>query len=429
MGDDEMSEKQQGVDWYKWWDSQVAAWEKQSQVTLREWIVRTLINRDIAAQPHTSTETRQEARIHINMPFSGRCSHPECWCNVEAETPEQRRLEAGDEKFDNWLRNRETPEQAGGERLVAGRYEGTFAQFTRRAGVLIHEEQAKPLPDNTLIAFLCDSIRMARESVASVTDDRDEAYQRGQRDMAEKAAQVTHGWHKRAMRLLDKITNGVDRATQLTLRSCAEEMDNAIRIQAPVALQKGERMPEGGSLEILVGKLVRAAVQLVILRGDLRMDDGDSFPAMDEATIEECVQDTWNALNGEGTCDDTPSKELTELYADLAARQPDAAPQPKTPPLEEVEAIPKMRNVSGDNTPPNMDRLRELTSKLEALVVPVDGAEFNVHNTAELLEQLRLAHRMVDEQRKVIEELKCTKLNDLLKAALSTPASEKEGGK
>ena len=49
---------------------------------------------------------------------------------------------------------------------VAGKYEGTFAQFTRRAGVLIEEEQAKPLPDNALIAFLCDAIRLAREAVA-----------------------------------------------------------------------------------------------------------------------------------------------------------------------------------------------------------------------------------------------------------------------
>lgn len=53
------------------------------------------------------------------------------------------------------------------EGLVAGsRLETTVAQFKLRAAVIIQEEQAKPLPDNHLIAFACDAIRLAREHCA-----------------------------------------------------------------------------------------------------------------------------------------------------------------------------------------------------------------------------------------------------------------------
>lgn len=40
----------------------------------------------------------------------------------------------------------------------------TLAQFVERAKVLLADEQEKPAPDNALIGFLCDSIRLAREN-------------------------------------------------------------------------------------------------------------------------------------------------------------------------------------------------------------------------------------------------------------------------
>jgi hypothetical protein len=50
------------------------------------------------------------------------------------------------------------------ERLVAGdRLETTIAQFKQRASVILLEEQAKANPDNYLISFACDAIRLARE--------------------------------------------------------------------------------------------------------------------------------------------------------------------------------------------------------------------------------------------------------------------------
>jgi hypothetical protein len=50
------------------------------------------------------------------------------------------------------------------EGLVAGdRLEITIGQFKQRAAVIIEEEQAKTNPDNHLIAFACDAIRLARE--------------------------------------------------------------------------------------------------------------------------------------------------------------------------------------------------------------------------------------------------------------------------
>jgi hypothetical protein len=52
---------------------------------------------------------------------------------------------------------------------VAGRMEQTFSEHTRRLGILIEEEQSKPLPNNTLIAALCDSIRLAREATAIIS--------------------------------------------------------------------------------------------------------------------------------------------------------------------------------------------------------------------------------------------------------------------
>lgn len=48
--------------------------------------------------------------------------------------------------------------------LVAGRrLETTISQFQCRAANILEAEQAKANPDNALIAFACDAIRLARE--------------------------------------------------------------------------------------------------------------------------------------------------------------------------------------------------------------------------------------------------------------------------
>jgi len=47
---------------------------------------------------------------------------------------------------------------------VAGVYmDRSIADFRRACSVLIAEEQMKPLPNNALVAVLCDSIRLSRE--------------------------------------------------------------------------------------------------------------------------------------------------------------------------------------------------------------------------------------------------------------------------
>ncbi len=51
---------------------------------------------------------------------------------------------------------------------VAGRVlPTTLADFERRCRVYLREEQAKPSPDNALVALLCDGVRLAREAVDS----------------------------------------------------------------------------------------------------------------------------------------------------------------------------------------------------------------------------------------------------------------------
>lgn len=40
----------------------------------------------------------------------------------------------------------------------------TLAQFELRALRLLQDEQSKPNPDNALVAFLCDAVRLAREN-------------------------------------------------------------------------------------------------------------------------------------------------------------------------------------------------------------------------------------------------------------------------
>lgn len=48
--------------------------------------------------------------------------------------------------------------------LVAGRMlSDSLENFERRARVYIGREQRKPLPDNGLIAVLCDAVRLSRE--------------------------------------------------------------------------------------------------------------------------------------------------------------------------------------------------------------------------------------------------------------------------
>ena len=81
-----------------------------------------------------------------------------------------------------------------------------------------------------------------------------------------------------------------------------------------------ERLDPSNEHELLVGGIVRAALELAILRGDLRMDNGASFDEMSESDREDVITDTWNAMNGEGTCDDRPVKELTAIYRALAGR-------------------------------------------------------------------------------------------------------------
>lgn len=80
--------------------------------------------------------------------------------------------------------------------------------------------------------------------------------------------------------------------------------------------------PPANEHELLVGGIVRAALELAILRGDLRMDSGDAFDEMSESEREDVISDTWNAMNGEGTCNDKPVKELTAIYRALAASVP-----------------------------------------------------------------------------------------------------------
>ncbi len=47
---------------------------------------------------------------------------------------------------------------------IAGEYiTGNIEQFLHRADVLLDEEQRKISPNNALIAFFCDTVRMTRE--------------------------------------------------------------------------------------------------------------------------------------------------------------------------------------------------------------------------------------------------------------------------
>mgnify|MGYP001587403622 CR=1 FL=1 len=52
------------------------------------------------------------------------------------------------------------------EGLVGGRVMcRTLAEFFQAARVLLEEEQLVPSPNNHLIAFICDAVRLARENI------------------------------------------------------------------------------------------------------------------------------------------------------------------------------------------------------------------------------------------------------------------------
>jgi len=53
---------------------------------------------------------------------------------------------------------------------ITGRMEQTIAEHVRRAELLIAEEQEKPLPNNALIACLCDSVRLSREQMSEAAN-------------------------------------------------------------------------------------------------------------------------------------------------------------------------------------------------------------------------------------------------------------------
>jgi len=65
---------------------------------------------------------------------------------------------------------------------VAGRMEGSNADFEHRCMVYLAEEQDKLSPDNGLIALLCDGVRLAREySSAMQSGQKIELWQPSQR--------------------------------------------------------------------------------------------------------------------------------------------------------------------------------------------------------------------------------------------------------
>lgn len=56
--------------------------------------------------------------------------------------------------------------------LVAGGLEGNLATFERRCLLQLKEEQEKILPNNALIAVLCDAVRVKREYCQYVTGNK-----------------------------------------------------------------------------------------------------------------------------------------------------------------------------------------------------------------------------------------------------------------
>jgi hypothetical protein len=58
-----------------------------------------------------------------------------------------------------------------------------------------------------------------------------------------------------------------------------------------------------------VEALVKAAIRLAILRHDMGNEDGEYT----NEQAAEIADDTWDALQGIGTCDAGPAKELTDV--------------------------------------------------------------------------------------------------------------------
>lgn len=60
---------------------------------------------------------------------------------------------------------------------VAGRVcEWSMAEFERRCRICIQREQEKPLPDNDLIAVLCNAVRLCREHSDRMTKYLNQAF-------------------------------------------------------------------------------------------------------------------------------------------------------------------------------------------------------------------------------------------------------------
>lgn len=58
----------------------------------------------------------------------------------------------------------ESPDETPAVRVEGDMLPTTLAQFELRASRLLEDEQAKANPDNALIGFLCDAVRLAREN-------------------------------------------------------------------------------------------------------------------------------------------------------------------------------------------------------------------------------------------------------------------------
>ncbi len=53
---------------------------------------------------------------------------------------------------------------------VAGNFNDTLENFERRCRIALKTEQEKILPDNSIIALLCDAVRLKREVAATILE-------------------------------------------------------------------------------------------------------------------------------------------------------------------------------------------------------------------------------------------------------------------
>ncbi len=51
---------------------------------------------------------------------------------------------------------------------VAGNFNDTLENFERRCRIALKTEQEKILPDNSIVALLCDAVRLKREFAATI---------------------------------------------------------------------------------------------------------------------------------------------------------------------------------------------------------------------------------------------------------------------